>query len=178
MKRLTIIILIFITSINIQAQETRIEKSGDFLQIALPAAALGSTFIWKDETKPFWQFVATLSVSTLVTHSLKIGINKPRPNGGKYSFPSGHTQGAFTGAAFLERRFGWKVGAPAYALAAYVGWTRVHANKHDYWDVLGGAAIGIGTAYLFTKPFKKKSTDISLSSYGSDGLILSFAHKF
>ena len=26
-------------------------------------------------------------------------------------------------------------------------------DKHDWWDILGGAAIGIGSSYIFTKPY-------------------------
>ena len=91
-----------------------------------------------------------------MTHGLKILINKERPNGGDYSFPSGHTSAAFTGAAFIEKRYGYKVGVPAYLLASFVGWSRVNANKHDYWDVLGGIIIGYGSAYIFAKPINKK----------------------
>ena len=95
-----------------------------------------------------------MGMSLVITHSLKRIINKERPNGGDYSFPSGHTSAAFTGAAFIERKYGFKYGIPSYLLASYVGWTRIQANKHDKWDVLGGAIIGIGSAYIFTKPFK------------------------
>ena len=46
--------------------------------------------------------------------------------------------------------------APAYALAAYVGWGRVYSRKHHWWDVVAGGAIGAASAYIFTKPFAKK----------------------
>ena len=101
-----------------------------------------------------------MGTSFVITHAIKRLINKQRPNGGNYSFPSGHTSAAFTGAAFIERRYGLKVGIPTYLLASYVGWTRVESNYHDKWDVLGGAIVGIGSAYLFTKPFK--NTDLEL----------------
>ena len=72
------------------------------------------------------------------------------------SFPSGHSSVSFASAAFLQRRYGWKVGAPAYAVAAYVGWGRVFAKKHHIWDVVAGGAIGAGCAYIFTTPFARK----------------------
>ena len=56
---------------------------------------------------------------------------------------------AFDGATFLMRRYGWKWGVPAYAVSCYVAWGRVHANKHDWWDVLGGAAIGAGADAVY-----------------------------
>ncbi|MDE5808582.1 MAG: phosphatase PAP2 family protein, partial [Muribaculaceae bacterium] len=71
-------------------------------------------------------------------------------------FPSGHSSISFATAAFVQRRYGWAVGAPAYALSCYVAWGRVFAKKHHWWDVCAGAAIGAGSAYIFTKPFAKK----------------------
>ena len=139
---------------NSFAQDIDYEKIGDHLQIMLPVSAFTSTFIWKDNQKASIQFIKAMGGSFIVTHGLKRLINKERPNGGAYSFPSGHTSAAFTGAAFIEKRYGNTVGIPAYLLASYVGWSRINANKHDYWDVLGGAIIGIGSAYLFTKPLK------------------------
>ncbi len=165
MAKLIAILLCLTLISNSIAQEFDYEKLGDNLQIALPASAFASTFIWKDNQKAPSQFIKTMGTSFVVTHGLKILINKERPNGGDYSFPSGHTSAAFTGAAFIDRRYGYKVGIPAYLLASYVGWSRVNANKHDYWDVLGGIIIGYGSAYIFTKPINKK-LEIGISHIG------------
>ena len=152
-KYLSIILCVLIVT-ALKAQNFNIEKSGDIISVALPISAFASTIIWQDKQKPTLQFIKTMWMSLVITHSLKRIINKERPNGGDYSFPSGHTSAAFTGAAFIERKYGFKYGIPSYLLASYVGWTRIHENKHDKWDVLGGAIIGIGSAYIFTKPFK------------------------
>ena len=152
-KYLSIILCVLIAT-ALKAQDFNIEKSGDIISVALPVSAFASAIIWQDKQKPTLQFIKTIGVSLVITHSLKRIINKERPNGGDYSFPSGHTSAAFTGAAFIERKYGFKYGIPSYLLASYVGWTRFHENKHDKWDVLGGAIIGIGSAYIFTKPFK------------------------
>ena len=156
MARVILILCCCLVSINTKAQNFDYEKLGDNLQIALPVSAFASTFIWKDNQKAQSQFMKTMGTSFIVTHGLKILINKERPNGGDYSFPSGHTSAAFTGAAFIDKRYGYKVGVPAYLLASFVGWSRVNANKHDYWDVLGGIIIGYGSAYIFAKPINKK----------------------
>ena len=165
MAKLIAILLCLTLISNSIAQEFDYEKLGDNLQIALPASAFVSTFIWKDNQKAPSQFIKTMGTSFVVTHGLKILINKERPNGGDYGFPSGHTSAAFTGAAFIDRRYGYKLGIPAYLLASYVGWSRVTANKHDYWDVLGGIIIGYGSAYIFTKPINKK-LEIGISHIG------------
>ncbi len=158
-------------------QKTASEISGDYLQFLLPATAFTSTLFLRDGQKGTLRFTAAMISTEIITHTLKPIIDKPRPNGGRYSFPSGHTSSAFTGAAFMQRRYGWKVGAPAYLLASYVGYTRIKARKHDGWDVLGGAIIGTGSAYLFAKPFKKKNTEITISpSPGS--YQLNIVHRF
>ena len=79
------------------AQNPNIEKSGDILEIVLPVTAFASTFIWKDQQKAPMQFIKTMGTSFVITHAIKRLINKQRPNGGNYSFPSGHTSAAFTG---------------------------------------------------------------------------------
>ena len=161
--RIVCIVALIVSSSSLQAQKSATEISGDLLQIALPVGAAISTLIWNDTTKPIFQFAKTMSVSFVTTHAIKRIVDKERPNGGRYSFPSGHTSAAFTGAAFLEKRFGWRVGAPAYVLASYVGWSRIDANKHDIWDVLGGAVVGIGSAYLFAKPYVENKVSLGMS---------------
>ncbi len=145
-----------------------VETSGDILATALPAAALISTLVWKDDQPATLQFAKTVVTTFGVTHVLKIVVNKPRPNGGDHAWPSGHTSSAFSGAAFLQIRHGWRVGIPAYLLAGYVGWTRVYVDAHDYWDFLGGAIIGVGSAYLFTKPYDPNRVAISLGKRDGD----------
>jgi membrane-associated phospholipid phosphatase len=68
---------------------------------------------------------------------------RSRPEGGGFSFPSGHTTAAFASATVLQQHFGWKVGVPAYAVASYVAASRVQTQKHYLSDVAFGAALGI-----------------------------------
>ena len=154
-----------------------VETSGDILATALPAAALISTLVWKDDQPATLQFAKTIVTSFGVTHVLKRVVDKPRPNGGDHAWPSGHTSSAFTGAAVLQIRHGWTVGIPAYLLAGYVGWTRVYVDAHDYWDFLGGAIIGVGSAYLFTKPYDPNRVAISLGKRDGDYSI-EFSFRF
>ncbi len=161
------------------AQNKTITTSGDILQMAIPAVALGSTFIWNDDTtKPTWQFVKAYGTSLVLQQALKHIVLKPRPDGSdNYSFPSGHTTSAFSGASFIQRRYGWKYGVPSYLLASFVGYSRIQAKKHDGWDVLAGATIGIGTSYLFTKPYAKTKVDVSLNRV-EGGYLVGFNYTF
>lgn len=167
MKKIVFITLIVLLTFNLQtalAQKTNMEVSGDVMQFALPLTALASTYYFQGDDKPHWQMLKAYGTSIIFTHSVKHLINKRRPNGGNYSFPSGHTTSAFSGAAFLHIRYGWKVGVPAFLLASYVGYTRIVARKHDKWDVLGGALVGIGGAFLFVKPYQSISKNLETSA--------------
>jgi membrane-associated phospholipid phosphatase len=90
-------------------------------------------------------------VTSVLTQGIKFAADRTRPDGSNYSFPSGHTSSAFATATVLQRHYGWKVGLPAYALAGYVGGSRLAENRHYLSDVLFGAAIGIigGRAVTF-----------------------------
>ena len=179
MKKIILLLVFSLSFVNTHAQNKTITTSGDILQLVLPAAALGSTFIWKDDhTKPTLQFLKAYGTGLIMQQALKHIVLKPRPDGSdNYSFPSGHTTSAFTGAAFIQKRYGWKYGIPSYILASYVGYTRIQAKKHDGWDVLGGAVIGIGTSYLFTKPYLKDKVDVSLNKTSS-GYLMGVTYTF
>lgn len=82
-------------------------------------------------------------VSQAVTQAVKVGAARGRPDGTSFSFPSGHSAGAFASATVLQRHFGWKVGVPAYGLAAYVAASRLSENRHYLSDVIFGATVGI-----------------------------------
>jgi membrane-associated phospholipid phosphatase len=82
-------------------------------------------------------------INALITDGLKPIADRIRPDGGEYSFPSGHTSSAFATAAVLQRRLGWKAGVPAYAMASYVGLSRLTDHKHYPSDIIFGATVGI-----------------------------------
>jgi hypothetical protein len=81
----------------------------------------------------------------------KVLAHRQRPDGSdNFSFPSGHTASAFATASVLQKYYGWKVGIPAYGFGAYVAAARMQANKHNFSDVLMGAAIGVAAAHTVT----------------------------
>jgi membrane-associated phospholipid phosphatase len=147
--------LIFIITVcaSIEARADAFASAGDILQYALPATAGGLTVVYRDWQGTL-QFGESLALTEGVTYGLKYAVNERRPNGGTQSFPSGHASGAFCGAEFLRKRYGWKYGIPAYAAASFVAFTRVEAREHYPHDVIAGAAVGIISTYIFTRPYK------------------------
>lgn len=99
------------------------------------------------------QLAESGSVTGATVLILKAAVEKQRPNGGKHSFPSGHAADAAFGAAFLQRRYGWAYGVPAYLLTGFVAWSRVESHQHFSEDAIAGAAIGIVGSYIFTRPY-------------------------
>ena len=129
-----------------------IEAAGDAIQIALPVTAAGMTLYHRDLTGAL-QLVESAALSTGTTYLLKYTVDATRPNGSKHSFPSGHSSISFMSAEFMRKRYGWEYGLPAYALASFVAYSRVEADQHYARDVVAGAAIGIVSSYIFTRPY-------------------------
>ncbi|MBT8349149.1 MAG: phosphatase PAP2 family protein [Sulfurovum sp.] len=148
---LLIAISVFPTSKTIASDN--IETAGDIIQILIPGIAYGTTF-YLDDREGRTQFYKSFGTNLAATYVLKYAINSERPNGGDHSFPSGHTSAAFQGAAFIHKRYGISYGVTAYLGAAFVGYSRVEADKHYVGDVIAGAAIGIISSFYFTEPYK------------------------
>ncbi len=80
------------------------------------------------------------------------------------------TVGVLTSAAYLERRYGWAYGAPAYAAAVFVGYSRVHAKEHWTTDVVAGAALGITSNLIFTRRYHKMRLAPTIAPAGGVGV--------
>lgn len=170
MKKFSAVWLCFVVCLSGAAQSTFVRRSTDILCLVPATTGLVKTIVEKDK-KGFIQ----LGLSTVTTVAVNYGLNalvkKDRPDGtGHHAFPSTHTAAAFDGATFLMRRYGWKWGVPAYVLSSYVAWGRVYTKRHDWWDVFGGAALGVGSAFIYTRPFVK-NTDLTIApiSFGRGG---------
>jgi membrane-associated phospholipid phosphatase len=132
------------------AQQLTIETGGDILMKALPVVTLGSTLAVPDRTGA-GQFLVGFAINAATTGGLKLAIHKPRPDGSDaHSFPSGHTSIAFQSASFIHFRHGLAVAVPAYAVASFVGLSRVQARRHFFEDVVVGFAIGVLSSRLVT----------------------------
>ena len=178
MNKILLLILFFWFSCFSQNNKNVIESIGDGTQFVAPAAALALCIIKKDK-KGGIKFIESFALTASSVYIMKQAIYKKRPDkAGNSSFPSGHTAVSFQGAAFIQRRYGWRFGVPAYILASYTGMSRVYSNRHYFEDVLAGAAIGIGSVYLFTKPYKQPKVDITYARTENNGFLVGLNYKF
>lgn len=107
--------------------------------------------------------VETFLMNAFITEAMKYSINRNRPfitypdienkvEAGNGSFPSGHTSEAFSTATSLSIAFPkWYIIAPSFAWAGVVGYSRMDLGVHYPTDILAGAIVGSGTAYLCYK---------------------------
>ena len=145
-----------------------ISNSVSPISIGAPILIFGTGLIEKDqELKQKGLMIGeSFLVTTVFATALKHTINRARPfetypeiqklsAGGSSSFPSGHTSDAFSTATSLSLAFPkWYVIAPSYMYATAVGYSRMHLGVHYPSDVLAGALVGAGSAFLCYKAQK------------------------
>ena len=104
---------------------------------------------WFDQTKNV--FIGGLA-TLLITHSLKRGVGKERPDAtSNHSFSSGHTATSFLGATILYHEFkdaNMLYASSGFLFSSSTGGLRVINNRHWVSDVLAGAGIGILVGHL------------------------------
>lgn len=109
---------------------------------------------------------------------IKVAARRERPDGSRYSFPSGHAASAFTTASVLQHHYGYKMGIPAYTLAAYVAAARISDNKHYLSDVIFGAAIGFASGHTVMLGHRKHSMEITpVPTRGGVALVVTIGPK-
>jgi membrane-associated phospholipid phosphatase len=145
----TVALVLALPLVPAGARADGVERAGDVTAIALPAGAALGALVAGDH-RGLAELAEAFGSTMAVVYVLKPTIDRTRPNGGHQSFPSGHAASAFAGAAFLERRYGWRLGVPAGLLATFTAWTRVESHEHYTSDVIAGAALGIGANLVFT----------------------------
>jgi hypothetical protein len=131
------------------------QLSGDVVTGGLILGAFGTAF-FKDDHEGERQFLRSTGAGLLVNNVLRLSFNGTswgkRPNHNDYAFPSGHAGVVVSAAQFLQERYGWKYGVPAYAAAAYVSWVRVDTHHHHWRDIAAGGLVGFGVSALFVTP--------------------------
>ena len=153
-------------------RNTELDNSFKFLSntmvpvsIGVPVITTGIGLIKKDKKiiDNGLETGASLIISAAFTYSLKYAVNRDRPyityhdiqnqsTENDPSFPSGHASSSFAIATSLSLEYKkWYVAVPAYTWAGGVSYSRMHIGVHYPSDVLTGAIIGAGSAYLCHK---------------------------
>ena len=96
--------------------------------------------------------IASLGVAYVGKTALKAMIKEERPDhSDNKSFPSGHAAMAFAAARSIDKEFRqdniW-IPIVGYAAATAIGIERVASDRHHWYDVVAGAAVGFGSAEL------------------------------
>jgi membrane-associated phospholipid phosphatase len=139
-----------------------VSNSNAWLVVGIPVVA-GSAGLIKNDDRIFRNACVTLAavaINSGITEALRYTINRDRPfktypditkksDGGSPSFPSGHTSGAFAVATSMSLSYPkWYIIVPSYAWAGTVGFSRMDLGVHYPSDVLAGAIVGAGSAWL------------------------------
>lgn len=145
------------------------------ISVGMPVGMLGVGLLKDDSALVRNAIIIGASVvsSTIITTIIKKSVNRPRPfttypdiekltDGGSASFPSGHTSGAFSFATSMSLEYPkWYIIVPSYAWASAVAYSRMDLGVHYPSDILMGAAVGAGSAwlchYVNRKVFRQKN---------------------
>jgi hypothetical protein len=96
--------------------------------------------------------IASVGVAYIGKTALKTIVKEERPDhSDNKSFPSGHASMVFAAARSIDKEFRkdniW-IPIAGYAAATAVGIERVASDRHHWYDVAAGAALGFGAAEL------------------------------
>jgi membrane-associated phospholipid phosphatase len=146
-----------------------VSNSDAFVVTGVPVG-MAVTGLIKRDKELFRNACVTAIASALnagVTNALKYSINRDRPfitypdisrksKAGSPSFPSGHTSSAFATATSVSLSYPkWYIIVPSYLYAGTVAYSRMDLGVHYPSDVIAGAVIGSGCAYLTYKVNQK-----------------------
>lgn len=142
-----------------------VSNTTNYICLGVPVSIIVKGLLSHDKStvKKGLFIVETIGISTAITLSTKYIVNRERPfvknpsvikasDGGGPSFPSGHTSEAFATATALSIDYPkWYVIVPSFAWAGTVGFSRMYLGVHYPTDVLAGAIVGSGSAFLSYK---------------------------
>ena len=130
------------------ASASNVETAGKVVAITLPLVAAGISLGHHED----WDGVAELGASTAATlgvaYLISHVVRERRPDRSDFqSLPSDTAALGYASADYLWARYGWQYGVPAYAAAIFVGYSRVDAKKHHWYDVAASSVIAYGVNY-------------------------------
>jgi len=139
-----------------------VSNSDSWLVVGIPVVVGSAGFIKHDKSlvRNGCVILTSVALSGGITVIIKYTIKRDRPfitypditkksAAGSPSFPSGHTSSAFALATSLSLTYPkWYVIASSYTWAGTVAFSRMDLGVHYPSDILAGALVGTGCAWL------------------------------
>ena len=114
-----------------------------------------------------FQLVRAFVYTGALVEGLKVMVDRTRPDGGRYSFPSGHAAIATAMVPVLARGYGPKVGVPAGVLAGLTSIGRLEDRRHYLSDVLFGSALGLSVGLAVSDREPAHEVALALTDHGA-----------
>lgn len=179
-QRVIVYIIMFMAATGLRAQEPKGNGPDNVLQY-VPYATVLTMKVCGVESRSDWPQLAAATamswvISAGVTYTLKHSVKEWRPDHtDQNSFPSGHSTIAFAGATVLHHEFGhvspW-ISVGGYAVATLTAADRVRRDRHHWYDVAAGAAIGVLSTeltYVITdRLFPSGNVNVAFNGQGFD----------
>jgi hypothetical protein len=179
----TLLALLLLAAPGARAGESHISGdeylAADVLTGVVPLGAFWLTYL-KDDKPGRKQYLWSMGTSLIVVNGARLAFKDhewgTRPNGHPYGFPSGHLVFISSGAAFLQDRYGWKWGVPAWGTAYYTAWVRVEDEHHRWRDIGVATAVSV----LASQYFVSRHPDTTVKPlFGLDKVFgLQLEHRF
>lgn len=167
--------LLYSSRVNAGGPFTNKNKLGDVMMVMSPAYAFGMAFMAEDY-EGMLELGGSILAAQLTSETIKMMEIETRPNGkDKKSLPSGHAAGAFSGAMFVHKRYGWKPALVPYAMSLVTGWSRVAARHHYWHDVAAGAAVSALFTWILVDKYLPDGVSVAADT---QSVKLGFNFKF
>ena len=174
-KLTVIFLLLCLFPFQVGAQQRHSDTVDDILQYAPLITSLSLRSAGMESNIPLKEALLGKCLTALTVggtaYILKHTVKEWRPDhSDRRSFPSGHTAVVFAGATSLHKEYGKRsmwISVGGHALATFVAIDRIAKDRHHWYDVAAGGAIGIiGTelSYYFAHhlmPSKKLSASLT-----------------
>jgi membrane-associated phospholipid phosphatase len=149
----------------------------DVLTGTIPLGTLWRTYNIEDKAGRK-QYLWSMGTTLVFINTARLALNDSkwgtRPNGSPYGFPSGHIAFVGASAAFLQERYGWAWGVPAWIATAYVAEVRIEDEHHRWRDVLASSAFAYGSAKYFVTRYPDTKVTPLFGEGGEVGLQVAY----
>lgn len=135
-----------------------ITLASDFHSCLVIASAIMIYGLYKRKKEAALPLLGLL-LATLLTHIIKVHVDRPRPFSGGMSFPSGHSSSA--SSTYLPLAKGKSSSSAYIAFIILVGISRILVGAHYLSDIIAGIGLGISASSFMKVAYEKVISLIS-----------------